>query len=76
MLILDLQVLTHEAWRCLHDLNDLVLEDQQLSSYEIYFEEHLIGNGVDISVIDPGHAVEEARRERQVHLGGVLLSTR
>ena len=38
VLILDLQVLGDEARGRLHDLNDLVLKDQQLASNEIDFE--------------------------------------
>jgi len=41
-----------------------VLQDQQLAGEEINLEEHLIGDSVDVSMVDLDGSVEKAIRER------------
>jgi len=75
MLILDLEVLADESRCCLNNLDYFVLKYQQLSGDEVDLEEHLIGHSMHIPMINPDHAIEQARREWKIHLSGILLAS-
>ena len=42
-----------------------MLEDQQLAGKQVNLEEHLIGDSMDVSMVDFDGSVEKAIRERQ-----------
>ena len=63
VLVLNLQVFADKPGGCLHDFNDFVLENQELTRHQIDFEKHLIGDGVHVLRIDLDGSIEEAVRK-------------
>ena len=60
VLVLNLEIFGDEAWGRFYDLDDLVLQDEQLTRDDVDLEKHLVCHCVYIAMVDPDTSVEQA----------------